>query len=384
MFFKKWLSFLLVVALSLGMMVPLARADDVLDIKGDSAILMDAESGQILYEKNVDKPLPPASMTKLMTIILAVEALKDGRVTLNEKVTASENAWRLGGSQIWLEPGETMTFNDMLVAIAVGSANDCCVAVAEHLEGSHEAFVKRMNQKAKDLGMKNTHYINAYGLHDDNHYTSARDMATLGRYALTFPDILKFTTIKEYSLRSGEFILYNTNKLLWWYEGADGFKTGWTNQAKYCLVSTAKRNGLRLIGVVMASPEPRGNFSDSMAMYNFGFARYAYKSLANQNTVCGLTKVGKGLTDVVEAGPMREIGSIIPKGKEEGVTWVYSVASYIDAPVKKGDRLGEARVMVDDKVVRKVPLLAMQHVPRGSVWQTVMKAWNKIFLIDSR
>ncbi|NLB17821.1 MAG: D-alanyl-D-alanine carboxypeptidase [Syntrophomonadaceae bacterium] len=368
----------------MGMMVPLARADDVLDIKGESAILMDAETGQILYEKNADKPLPPASMTKLMTIVLAMEALQEGRVTLNEKVIASENAWKLGGSQIWLEPGETMTFNDMLVAIAVGSANECCVAVAEHLEGSHEAFVERMNLKAKELGMKKTHFVNAYGLHDDNHYTNSRDMSTLGRYALTFPDILKLTTIKEYSLRGGEFILYNTNKLLWWYEGADGFKTGWTNQAKYCLVSTVKRNGLRLVGVIMASPEARGNFRDSMTMYNYGFARYAYKSLANQNTMCGLAKVGKGLTDVVEVGPLQEIGSIIPKGKEASVTWGCSVVPYIDAPVKKGDRLGEARVMVDGKVVLKVPLLAMQHVPRGSVWQTVVKTWNKIFLVSSK
>lgn len=260
---KRWLSFFIVLVF-LCSICSYARAENPsLDVKADSAILMDADSGKVLYEKNPDSKLPPASMTKLMTLVLGIEALEQGKVKKTEKVVASENAWKLGGSQIYLEPGEEMTYQDMLISIAVGSANDACVAVAEHLDGSHEVFVDHMNREAKKVGMKNTHFVNAYGLPAEGHYSCARDMALLGRYALNFPDILEYTGIKEYSLRNGEFKLYNTNKLLWWYKGADGFKTGWTNEAKYCLVSTVKRNDLRLVATVMASPEPRGNFRDS-------------------------------------------------------------------------------------------------------------------------
>lgn len=193
-------------------------------------------------------------MTKLMTMILAAQDLEEGKVTVKDKVVASEEAWKMGGSQIYLEPGEEMTFEDMMIAIAVGSANDACVAVAEHLEGTHQNFVDRMNRQAKMLGLKNTHFVNSYGLPAENHYSSAYDLAVMARYALQYPKILEYTSIKEYNLRQGEFKLFNTNKLLWWYEGTDGFKTGWTSEAKYCLTATAKRDGLRLIGVVMASP----------------------------------------------------------------------------------------------------------------------------------
>lgn len=379
MVFKKWLSLVIIVAVTMGL-CPVARAD-VLDIKAESAVLMDADSGRILYEKNIDKRLPPASMTKLMTLVLSVEALRDGRVKNSEMVVASENAWRLGGSQIYLEPGEKMTYRDMLVAIAAGSANDSCVAVAEHLEGSHEAFVERMNQKAKELGMKNTHYVNAYGLPAPEHYSSSHDMVILGRFASGYPEILELTSIKEYDLRNGEFKLYNTNKLLWWYEGTDGFKTGWTNEAKYCLVSTVKRNNLRLVASVMASPEARGNFRDSMTIYNYGFARYAYKGFANRDAVCGLTRVGKGVSEAVEVVAQDNIGSICAKGQESQVTWRRNVIPYVNAPVKKGDRLGEAQVFVDGKLVKRIPLVAVQNVLQASPWKTVKKAWNKIFLL---
>lgn len=381
MVFRKWLSLLLVLTVTIGLCVPAARAADVLEITAESALLVDADSGKVIYEKNADKRLAPASMTKLMTLILAVEALKDGRVSYDETVVASENAWRLGGSQIYLEPGEKMTYRDMLVAIAVGSANDSCVAVAEHLEGSHEAFVEKMNKKASELGMKNTNYVNSYGLPDPDHYTCAKDMVTLGRFALNYPELMELTSIKEYDLRGGEFVLYNTNKLLWWYDGADGFKTGWTNEAKYCLVSTVKRNDLRLVATVMGCPEPRGNFRDSMTIYNYGFARYTYKAFANQGAVCGLTRVGKGVSEAVEVVAGGNIGSICEKGQEKQVTWKRSITSYVNAPVKKGDRLGEAQVFVNGKLVKKIPLLAAKDVAQASPFNTVKKAWNKIFLL---
>jgi len=381
MFFRKWLSLLLVTVFITLMCGPAVAADEALSVTAESVILLDAESGKVLYQKNPDKRLPPASMTKLMILVLGVEALKAERVNYDETVVASENAWRLGGSQIYLEPGEKMSYRDMMVAIAVGSANDACVAVAEHLEGTHEAFVEKMNKKAAELGMKNTHYVNAYGLHDPNHYSTARDMAILARHALNFPELLELTSIKEYDLRGGEFKLYNTNKLLWWYEGADGFKTGWHNEAKYCLVSTVKRNNLRLVAVVMGCPEARGNFRDSMAIYNYGFARYAYKGFVEPGAVCGLTRVGKGTSEAVEVVAEKSIGVICEKGQEKQVTWKSNIKSYVNAPVRKGDRLGEAQIFIDGKLVKRVPLVAAKNVPQASPLNTVKKAWMKIFLL---
>ncbi len=251
---------------------------DTLDLKSESYVLMDADSGKILLSKNPDKRLPPASMTKLMTLILAARDLESGKISLQDKVQTSEDASKMGGSQVYLEPGEQMSLEDMLISIAVGSANDASVAVAEYLEGSHKNFVNRMNQEAKMMGLRNTHFVNAYGLPAPDHYSCARDMAVIARYALKHPKVLEYTSIKEYNLRQGAFKLYNTNKLLWWYQGADGFKTGWTNEAKHCLTATAKRDGLRLIAVVMAAPETHGNFRDAMKLFNYGFARYAYKN----------------------------------------------------------------------------------------------------------
>ncbi|MGE5396881.1 MAG: D-alanyl-D-alanine carboxypeptidase family protein [Chitinophagales bacterium] len=377
---KRWLSFFIVLVF-LCSICSYARAENPsLDVKADSAILMDADSGKVLYEKNPDSKLPPASMTKLMTLVLGIEALEQGKVKKTEKVVASENAWKLGGSQIYLEPGEEMTYQDMLISIAVGSANDACVAVAEHLDGSHEVFVDHMNREAKKVGMKNTHFVNAYGLPAEGHYSCARDMALLGRYALNFPDILEYTGIKEYSLRNGEFKLYNTNKLLWWYKGADGFKTGWTNEAKYCLVSTVKRNDLRLVATVMASPEPRGNFRDSMALFNYGFARYSYRSFSKRGSICGAIKVGKGTVEMVKVVAADNIGTICPKGEESKVTCRKQIDSYINAPFKKGTVVGKAVVCCDGKQVKTVNLVTEKGVEKSSLWDALKKMWSKIFI----
>lgn len=354
---------------------------DTIDVKAESYVLMDADSGKIICAKNEHKRLPPASMTKLMTMILAAQALDEGKVTLKEKVVASENAWKMGGSQVYLEPGEKMTYEDMLIAIAVGSANDACVAVAEHLEGTHQDFVNKMNQKAKSLGLKDTNFINCYGLTAQNHYSSAYDMAVMGRYALKHPHILEYTGIKQYDLREGAFKLFNTNKLLWWYQGADGFKTGWTNEAKYCLTATAKRNGLRLIGVVMASPEPRGNFRDSMQLFNYGFAKYGYKTFYTRDTVCGVVKVGKGMTDCIEAVAEEDAGSIFLKGQDGKITSEKHLLVYIDAPVKKGQKIGEISIFNDGELQKNVNLNAARDIPRAGVIKEIIKMFGEIFLI---
>ncbi len=354
---------------------------EVVEVKAESYVLMDADSGKVLLAKNEHKQLAPASMTKLMTLILAMEALEEGKVTLKDKVVTSENAWKMGGSQIYLEPGEQMSYEDMLIAIAVGSANDACVAVAEHLEGTHQNFVDEMNHKAKMLGLKNTHFINSYGLSAPKHYTSAYDMAVIGREALAHPKILEYSSIKEYDLRQGEFKLFNTNKLLWWYQGADGFKTGWTDEAKYCLAGTAKRDGLRLISVVMASPEKHGNFRDSMQLLNYGFARYAFKSLIGQGKSCGIVKIGKGIEEQVEVLAEEEVGCTVIKGEEKKINSKTSLLPYVDAPVSKGQKLGEISLYKDGDLIKEINLVAASDVGRGGLLKEIGKIFAEIYLL---
>ncbi len=378
---KRKLSWIIMVSLLLVNMMGLPVMAEGVEVKADSYILMDADSGKVLLAKNEHKKLAPASMTKLMTLILAAEDLEEGKVSLKDKVVASENAWKMGGSQIYLEPGEEMTYEDMLISIAVGSANDSCVAVAEHLEGTHKNFVDRMNQKAKMLGLKNTHFVNSHGLTAEEHYTTASDMAIIARHALSFPKITEYCAIKEYNLRQGDFKLYNTNKLLWWYEGADGFKTGYTDVAKFCLTSTAKRDGLRLIAVVMASPEQRGNFRDSMEILNYGFAKYSYKTFFAQGSVCGIVKVGKGIEDAVEVVALEDIGVISLKGEEKKITTEKKLMPYIDAPIAEGQKLGEMIIYKDDVIDKKVDLVAAKSVPKGGVFKEILKMLGETYLL---
>lgn len=378
---RKRLSWLLVLTLLfVNFIVTPVNADGV-DVKADAYILVDADSGKVLLAKNEHKKLAPASMTKLMTLLLAFEDLEEGKVGLKDTVIASENAWKMGGSQIYLEPGEEMTYEDMLISIAVGSANDSCVAVAEHLEGTHKNFVDRMNKKAKMLGLKNTNFVNSHGLTDENHYTTANDMAILARHALNYPKLLEYCSIKEYNLRQGDFKLYNTNKLLWWYQGADGFKTGYTDAAKFCLTSTAKRDGLRLIGVVMASPEQHGNFRDSMQLFNYGFAKYSYKTFYPKGSVCGVVKTGKGIAETVEVVALDDVGVISLKGEEKNITSKKELLDYVDAPVKEGQKLGEMLIYKDGVLEKKVDLVAKNDVPKGGLIKEILKMLAETYLI---
>ncbi len=354
---------------------------DTVDAKARSYILIDADSGMELLAKNAHEKLAPASMTKLMTMILIAEDLEEGKVSLKDRISTSENAWKMGGSQVYLAPGEEMSLEDMLISIAVGSANDSCVAVAEHLEGSHQAFVQRMNQKAAQIGLKDTNFVNAYGLPAEGHYTSAYDMAVMARYALKFPKILEYTSIKEHSLRDGKFKLYNTNKLLWWYQGADGFKTGWTAEAEHCLTATAKRGTLRLISVVMKTPETNGHFRDSMQILNYGFARYTFQSFFSQGNAAGIVAVGKGLEDSVEVVAEENAGSIIAKGEEKKVTYEKEVQEYVNAPIQEGQKLGEVRIIKDGQVLKTVNLVAAQEVPRASLWSEIVKLLGETYLL---
>ncbi|MGI6435141.1 MAG: D-alanyl-D-alanine carboxypeptidase family protein [Syntrophomonadaceae bacterium] len=360
---------------------PGALKAESLDIKAESYILLDADSGQVLLAHDEHKKLPPASMTKLMTLILVAQDLQAGKASLTDMVITSENAWKMGGSQIWLEPGEKLSLEEMLISIAVGSANDSCVAVAEYLEGSHEAFVERMNKTAADLGLKDTHFANSHGLPAEGHYSSPHDMALLAQIALNYPKILEYSSIKEYDLRNGALKLYNTNKLLWWYQGTDGFKTGWTNEAKYCLTATVKRDGLRLIAVVMASPQARDHFRDSMMLFNYGYAKYAFKSFFDQGQVCGTVKVGKGLMDSVEVVAAADVGSICLKGEEKSISYQQNLPRYVDAPVQKNQKIGEMEIYKDQILVKKVDLLAAQQVAKAGLFKEILRLLQDITLL---
>ncbi|MBC7104402.1 MAG: D-alanyl-D-alanine carboxypeptidase [Firmicutes bacterium] len=345
----------------------------------EAAVLVDAAQGQVLYAKEPHKRLPMASVTKLMTMLLAVEAVEQNRVAMNETVVASENAWKMGGSQIFLAPGEKMSFRDMLTAVAVGSANDASVAVAEHLAGSEEAFVQLMNDRARDLGMKDTRFANCTGLPAEGHYTSAYDLALLMREALNHPLFMELSAIKEYDLRGGKFKLWNTNKLLWFYEGTDAGKTGWTNEARYCLASSARRGNLRLIAVVLGTPEPKSHFRESIKLYNYGFARYRALELAARDTVVAEVPVVKGTADVVAVVPARPVTVVLPRGQDKGVSSRVELPSRVTAPLAAGQRVGSYRVLKDGQEVLAVDLVARDGVERVSLPLAVRKVVRKVY-----
>jgi D-alanyl-D-alanine carboxypeptidase (penicillin-binding protein 5/6) len=363
--------------------VPLSWAEPpVLETTAESAVLMDPVTGNILFEKNPDKKLPPASVTKVMTLLVALEALEKGKVKLTDQVVTSENAWKMGGSQIYLEPGETMSLETMLISIAVGSANDACVAVAEHIAGSLEGYVQMMNKKAKELGCKNTNFVNDYGLPAEGHYTSARDLAIMMREALKYPLFQKLTSIKHYDLRGGKFVLHNTNKLLWWYKGVDGGKTGWTTEAKYCLASTAEREGLRLIAVVMASPEPKSHFRESMKLYNYGFAQFEAVSFAKKHQIIGNVQVHKGTVDLVNAVTENDVGAVVPKGNKDAVKSSIKLEKVVTAPVIRGQKLGTVTVIKDGRELLAVDLVAERDVPKGNVFRHMKKIFRTTFTFN--
>lgn len=379
----RMVALILSVVLALGIWtIPVMAAE--MPLETDSAILMEASTGKILYEKNSNKSQAPASVTKLMTLVVAFEAIEAGKGNLTDKVTASENAWRLGGSQIYLEPGEEMTLEELLIAVAVGSANDACVAVAEHLYGTHEEFVEAMNQKVKELGLKDTHFVNCYGLPAEGHYSSPYDMAQIARYSLQFSKLREVVSIKEYDLRGGKFHLYNTNKLLWWYKGADGFKTGWTNEARYCLASTAERDGLRLIAVVFGSPERHGNFRDCMKLFNYGFAQYTFKSVMQEGQIGGVVKVSKGAIDSVEAIVNQPAGALVSKGKDKDINYRIELPSFVTAPISEGQKIGELVICQDAVEISRCDLVAKEAVAKGSFLQQIGEVFEEIVQLEKR
>ena len=317
----------------------------------------------------------PASMTKLMTLIVAMEAVYEGKVKLDDIVTASENAASYGGSQIYLAPGEELTLRELLLGIAMASGNDASVAVAEYIAGTHEEFVSLMNEKAAELGLKNTNFVNCNGLHDPNHYSTPLILRKLG-CAPCHPEIREFCSVKHYRIREGTknpFQFDNKNKLLWFYPGTDGFKTGWTVDAKYCFTGTCEKNGLRFVSVVMGVPVMSGHFADTQVLLNWGYSQYVFKQFFKDNEVIGEVKVGKGAVDSVKVIPKSKVGVTVPKGKDKDITVSIELEPSVSAPLKKGDVVGHVSVVQNGQVLSRTDLLARDDVAKGSWWRQFNK-----------
>ena len=376
--------FFLMTIVFIGLCVPHTLAATVPQIDASAYVLMSADTGEILAENNGKEKLFPASTTKLMTMVIVMEALENGKVGLEDTVTTSEYASSMGGSQVYLEAGETRTLKEMLIGIAVGSGNDACVAVAEFLSGTEAAFVEEMNNKANELGMKNTNFVNPHGLHDENHYTSAEDLALLAYYALcNYPEILEYTGIYEYEFRQEpkQLILWNTNKLLKWYEGADGLKTGYTSNAGRNLVSTAVRNDMRLISVVMGVEPKNGHFKESMKLLDFGFNNYIYQKKYDKNQVICSVPVKKGIFEYVDLMTVEKSGFISEKSKQCETTEDIKIISDVKAPIEAGDILGQVEIIKDGKIVSSTDLIAITDVEIIPIHKQVIKTFKNIILM---
>jgi len=357
--------------------LPTAKLDTI----AESAVLMDA-NGTILYEKDSHKRLPPASVTKAMTLLLAVEAVEQGKVKLTDEVFTSETAWRQGGSQIWLEPGEKMTLHELMIALAVVSANDAALAVMEHVYGSEQAAIEAMNKRAESLGLKDTHFANVNGLPIPDHYMSAYDTALIVKEAVRHPLYMDLCSIKEYWLRDGKNWLVNTNKLLWWYKGADGLKTGWTEEAKYCFAGTAKRDGLRLISVVFATPEPRSHLRESMKLMDWGFANFSAVPIVNEGVVVERLKVNKGTDKEVQLIAAQELNLLIGKGQNKNLQKKIVTEPILNAPVIQGQKYGELIVLKDGKEVGKVDLVAEKTIEKAGFFKIFQDMITNLFNIN--
>ncbi len=350
-----------------------------LNLTCGGAILIEQNSGEILYDYNAHEKLRPASVTKVMTVLLIMEALDSGRISLADKIPCSENASKMGGSQIWLDTREELTVDEMLKAICVVSANDCTVAMAEYLEGSEEAFVTKMNEKAKSLGMNDTNFVNCHGIDADGHVTSPYDIALMSRELLIkHPTITKYTTIYMDSLRDGKSQLVNTNKLVRNYEGCTGLKTGSTSVALFNLSASATRNGLSLIAVVMKAETSAVRFAEAKKILDYGFSNYQYKSLAIKGNAVGKATIGKGLKNETEAVFAETYGLVLPKANSQNIEQSVEIYNNISAPITVGTKLGEVKFTCNGEVIGMVNLVANENIEKyglGTMSTRVFTNW---------
>lgn len=347
-----------------------------------SAVVIEQETGKVLYKKDENQELPPASMTKVMSLLLIFKALSHHDISLNDKVNVSEHAASMGGSQVFLEPGEKMTVNEMLKAITIASANDASVAMAEYISGSEKAFVKQMNVEAKKLGLKHTHFKNPTGLPVDGHYTSAHDMAVMARALLHYQKVLTYTSRYEDYLRENtdkKFWLVNTNKLIKTYPGADGLKTGFTNEAKYCLTATAKRNGMRVVAVVMGAPTPKERNQIISGLMDQAFAGYQTKPILDKNKLVrveNVNKSDKGKAPIVTA---KRTVLLLKKGTTvKNIKKRVVLKKPLQAPIKAGTVVGYYEVISNHQTLSKTPLIVRDNIKEASWWQLFKRTVGNI------
>ena len=375
----KYSALFLALCLVIACAVPASAAS--LEVAGKSAILMEMDTGTVLYEQNAHEKLPPASVTKVMTMLLVMEAIDAGRIGWEDLVTVSESAAAKGGSQIYLKVGEQMSVSDMLKSVAVSSANDCACALAEFIAGSESAFVEQMNIRAGQLKMFDTHFVNCTGLDDDpeakNHLTSAYDIAIMSReLMLNHPDIQKFTTIWMDTVRNGAFGLSNTNKLIRFYPGATGLKTGFTSGAGYCLSATAQRDGMGLIAVVLGAKTSQERFAGCKALLDYGFANFALvrPELPAENKI----PVKLGTEKSVTAVPGENVQLLIDKAQKNSVNIQLTLEEELTAPVSKGQKIGTLTVRAGEQILSRVPMVAGEAVPKLRWWDVFLQMLHRV------
>ncbi|WP_136606260.1 D-alanyl-D-alanine carboxypeptidase family protein [Paenibacillus dokdonensis] len=351
-----------------------------------SAILMDADTGTIIYEKNSHDKLPPASITKIMTMLLTMEAIDSGKLKLTDMVRTSEYAASMGGSQIFLEPGEEMSVNEMLKGIAMASGNDASVAMAEKLAGTEEAFVQMMNDKVQELGLTDTHFANCNGLPAENHYSSAHDIAVISRELLKHKEITKYTgSYQDYLRKDSQkpFWLVNTNKLVRFYTGADGLKTGYTSEAKFCLSATAVNGNLRAVAVVLGEPNTKTRNEEVSKMFDYMFAQYSTHTIFKPGDTIGTVKINKGNVKELTLTAGQNYSVLLKKNaKAEGVRHEIQVPKEVKAPVQAGQVLGKLVVYQGDKVLKEFELKSPEQIGKASWWKLFKRTTAKLFLVD--
>lgn len=375
---KKLRSFLLALLVLVSLAAPAAAEE--LAVDAQACLLMEKTTGEVLYAVNEHEQLEPASVTKIMTLLLVMEAIDSGSLHYDDMVTASAYACSMGGSQIWLKENEQMTVEEMLKAVCVASANDASVALAEHIAGSAEAFVEKMNQRAAELGMEDTHFVNPTGLPAEGHVTSAYDIALMSReLILHHPDIRRFTTIWMDTLRDGEFGLSNTNKLIRYYEGATGLKTGSTDSALYCLSATAEREGMELIAVILKSPTSTQRFESAKVLLNYGFAAYGLAEVAPEEPLSPIpVRLGTAASVTVEMNGEEKL--LVTRDKMGAMEVQTQLETELVAPVEKGQQVGTLTVTSGEEILAQLPLVAGETVERLSYRQIFLRCLRMAFL----
>lgn len=382
---KKVLLFLISLLLPISVLASgtTMMANDTLASNAKSAILIEATTGEVLFEKNSHEKLAPASMTKLMSMLIIIEAIENGIINWDQKITISENASKMGGSQILLETNEEMSVSDLFKGVAVASGNDAVVALAEAVAGTVDEFVNMMNQKAKELGLKDSNFKNPHGLDEANHYSSAYDMSIIAKELVKHEQVLKYTSIYEDYLRKGtdkEFWLVNTNKLVRFYKGADGLKTGYTDTAGYCLTATAKKGEVRLIAVTMNEPSSSVRNSEVTSMLDYGFAKISVYNLANKDTIIKKVEIAKAKDDYALIVPKYEVNIVKPKASKLGKITYELNLNKLEAPIKKGELIGTLKVKENGKIVSEVPVTVKENIKKSGVISMYFKNLKDIII----